>query len=234
MKKSKNLCNLCGSRKEVSFEGGGVQYPVFSCPVHGPDKRNEWKIWWEVYSERWRERKYWDSPADKLSCVVGYFCNKFKEFYGHPYTFELSNPIPYKSKDFVMARRILAMFQNNTSDVRVYIRWVFSKKVRSKKYPVNSLGFFASAAFVNEFKTAKARSQVLRRSTPLPADFLEWCSNCCTEVTEKHELNTWNDLNMLVGLMRSYDGFTGVEGVVAEAVKRGMLPDGPEYRKLED
>jgi len=227
-------CKACGAKKEVSFEGDGVKYPVFSCPEHGPDKRNEWKIWWDMYSERWRERRYWDNPADRLSCVMGYFCNKFREFYDYPYTLDVSNPIPYKSKDFVMARRILTMFENDTVDIRTFIRWVFAKKVRTRKYPVTSFGFFANAAFVNEFKAAKARSQVLRRSTPLPEDFIQWCVDNCCETVVKHNLITWNDLNVLVGLVKAY-GMSGGEGaVIEEAVRRGMLLEGPEYRKLED
>jgi hypothetical protein len=239
-KSSKNVCKLCGAKKEVSFEGEGVQYPVFSCPEHGLDKRNEWKIWWEMYSERWKEKRYWNNPADRLSCVIGYFCDKFKEFYGHPYTLDVSNPIPYKSKDFVMGRRILAMFENNTADIRIFIRWVFAKKVRSRKYTVNSFGFFANAAFVNEFKAAKARNQVLKRSTPLPKEFIEWCSKGpCFEVVDNHGLKTWNDLNVLIGMVRTYSGSTGMVGVVVDqAVKRGMiLMDSfgqPEFKKLED
>jgi hypothetical protein len=231
-KKSGRDCKLCGVKKEVVFEGDGVQYPVFSCPEHGND-RNEWKKWWDEYHDRWKEKRYWDKPADKLACMIGYFCNKFKEFYGYDYTFDYSSPIPYKSKDFIMARRILAMLNANAHDARTYIRWVFVKKVRSTRYTVTSLGFFASAPFVNEYKAAKARSKILKRATKLPVEFVEWCQCNCPEVLESHSLKTWNDLNGLVTFINSY-GSDNIENiVVSEAIKRGMLPKNG-YKKLED
>jgi hypothetical protein len=232
-KKSGRNCKICGVKKEVVSEGDGVQYPVFSCPEHGKDERNEWKIWWEEYHDRWKDKRYWDKPADKLACLIGYFCDKFHEFYGYSYTFDYSNPIPYKSKDFVLARRILTMLNANAHDARTYIRWAFAKKVRSTKYTVTSIGFFASSPFVNEYKAAKARSRVLKRSTKLPDEFIEWCQNEWPQVVENHSLETWNDLNGLVTFVNSYGKENMESSVVCEAVRRGMLPQNG-YRKLED
>lgn len=226
-------CTVCGTEKEVSFEGDGVQYPVFCCPEHGPDERNEWKIWWDKYSELWKQKDKWNSKADKASCLVGYFCSLYKDFYGNSYAFDYSNPIPYKSKEFVMTRRILAMFENDAIDAKVYIRWAFAKKAKTRNYPVTSLGFFASAPFINEYKIAKENSKVLKRHTRLPEVFVKWCEEKEPEVFQKHDLNTWNDLNNLVAFAGTY-GKSGVEGkIVEEAVHRGMLPQ-TGFRKLED
>jgi hypothetical protein len=53
-------------------------------------------------------------------------------------------------------------------------------------------------------------------------------------VFEERQLETWNDLNGIVSEVKCY-GSEGAAGEVAEeAVRRGMLPPGPEYRKLED
>jgi hypothetical protein len=232
-KSDKDKCRLCGRPKEVSFEGIGAQYPVYSCPEHGAD-RNEWAVWWEEYSERWLVDANWDKPAERLSCLVGFFCHVFKEFYNRPYVFSYENPCPYKGKDFTMARRILAMFNGSAREARTYIRWVFAKRVRTADRTVSSLGFFASAKFVNEYLHAKARAKTLRRSTPLPQEFLQWCHENCSVIFDRQELVSWNDLNGLVTHVRSY-GSDNCEGtVVFEAVRRGMLPAKDEYRKLED
>jgi hypothetical protein len=232
-KESANSCKTCGKELIVAYSGDGVKYPVFSCNEHGV-VRNEWEAWWNLYSSRWRDKVYWDKPADKISCIIGYFCNKYKEFYGHSYTFEISNPIPYKSKDFVMARRMLAMFNGDAHEIRTYIRWVFSKKVKTVKYPITSIGFFTKGNIVNEYKHAKARSFVLKRHTPLPNDFLSWCNENFPDVFNNHDLKTWNDLNGLITYIKSYgdDGFEG--SVIKEAVKRGMLTSLNTYRQLED
>jgi len=225
---------VCGLEKEITFERDGeAEYPVFSCPEHGPDKRNEWALWWKTYKDRWKEDRYWDKNADKLSCLVGYFCHLYFKFYDHPYVFAFSNPNPYRDKDFVMARRILTMFKWNAREAKVYLRWVFQKRVRTPNYSIHSLGFFASQKFVNEYFHAKARSKVLRRSTSLPKDFLKWCEETCPEIFQAQELSTWNDLNGLISHILSY-GESGVENnVLEEAVKRGLLTDKYTYRKLE-
>jgi len=224
----------CGLEKEIAFEGDGVvAYPVFSCPVHGPDKRNEWALWWGEYKDRWRTDKFWDNHADKLSCLMGYFCHFFQKFYERPYTFAFMNPNPYRDKDFVMARRILTMFEWNAREAKVYIRWIFKKRIRNPKYAIHSLGFFASQQFVNEYLHAKARSKVLRRRTPLPKDFLDWCAENCPNIFQLQELQTWNDLNGLILHIKTY-GEKGLENVVLEeAVRRNMLTDKYSFKKLE-
>lgn len=230
-KKTKFKCS-CGKDLEVLFEGDFIQYPVFSCAEHGVQK-NEWKKWWDIYSERWKERGYWDKAADKPSCILGYFCYKYKEFFGSPYTFTISSPIPYKSKDFIMARRLLTMFEGNAHDIRIFIKWMFAKKIR-KNYPVTSLGFFTNANFINEYKIIKSRSLILKRHTSLPDSFLNWCRNNKPEIFKKQDLNDWNDLNILVGYIKTY-GDDSIEGtIIKEAVAQGLLKDKFSFKKLED
>jgi hypothetical protein len=232
-KRKEDRCKICDKKLIVEYNGDGVKYPVFSCSTHGP-LENEWEKWWNKYSLRWKDKKYWDKPLDKPSCVLGYFCNKYIEFYGHPYTFEILNPIPYKSKDFVMARRILIMFGGDAHEVRTYIRWVFAMKVKTPKYPITSIGFFSKAGFVNEYKHAKSRSMILKRHTLLPKAFTNWCMENHPELFERQDLKTWNDLNNLVTYIKSY-GSDNIEGIiVSEAVRKGMLIDSNSYKKLED
>jgi len=232
MKNSKPSCVICGKQKEVTYEGNGIQYPVFSCPDHGLDTRNEWELWWEKYSTLGLKKECWHNKKDRPSCVVSYFCNKFQEFFGFPFVMDYSNPLPYKNKEFTMARRIIVMFGDDYILIPNYIRWVFNKRVKTQKYPVNSLGFFASSKFVNEYRAARARSAKPTRSTNIPEDFLQWCKEHYPVVVEYHELESYNDLNMLVALSDS--NVDGAEvAVVNEARKRGLLPESG-YAQLEE
>lgn len=215
------------------FEGEEFQYPVFSCPECGPCE-NLWKKWWDQYSGLWRDKANWREKKHALSCLVGFFCEEYRKFYGHPFTFSMATPQPFKSKDFTMARRILAMLGSDMPRAANYIRWVFQFKVRRRNYPVRSIGFFASSDFVNEYNIMRTQAAVLRRSTPLPADFLAWCREHEPAVFELEELAVWNDLNGLVTHVNLYGSGGPEERVVAEAVRRGMLPEGPQHRKLAD
>lgn len=233
-RKKKHMVCKCGMDKGVIFAGTGVQYPTFFCHECGPDKRNEWEIWWSAYKDTWKDESKWDRPADALVCVVGFFCYYYEQFYGEPFAFSYQSAKPYTDKDFIMARRLLTMFQGDAKDVKTYIRWVFAKKIKTPKYEVDSLGFFTLQKFVNEYRRAKARARTLTRFSKLPNDFIDWCKTNANEVFESQELETWNDLNGIVSVVKSY-GEDGSEWVVAqEAVRRGMLPPGPEFRKLEE
>ena len=232
-KKAPVCCAECGKPKETVFLGEEIQYPTLACPDHGPDPRNEWEMWVAKYKDEWKNEEAWNEPTRKLACFVGYFCHKFTKFYGHPYVFAYGNPIPYKDKDFMMARRILTMFFENAREAAIYVRWVFAKRIRSPKYKITSIGLFASAKFVNEYFQAKADNEKLKRSTKLPSDFVGWCTQNCPDIFERQELETWNDLNGLVTHVRSY-GMDSIEGkVVSEAINRKMLPQDLGYAKLE-
>lgn len=232
-RKNHKVCK-CGKKKDVIFEGEDVQYPTFSCSSCGPDKRNEWEIWWKTYKDNWKEDKKWSRPADALSCLVGFFCYYYKEFYGEPFVFSYQSAKPYTDKDFIMARRILSMFDGNAKEAKTFMRWVFAKKIKTPKYGITGLGFFTVQQFANEYRQAKAKARKITRFSPLPKEFLGWCKQNAPTVFDDQELKQWNDLNGLVSVVKSY-GKEGVEWeVVEEAMRRGMIPPGPEYRKLEE
>ena len=226
-------CEFCNKEKTVEYQGNGIQYPIYSCPEHGPDERNEWELWWIKYHDRFKSKEYWKSSKDRPSCVVGYFCNEYQKFYGFTYVLDYGSPIPYTNKEFKAARKILTMFGDDFMMVPDYIKWVFAKRVKNTKKTITSFGFFATPDFANSYKAARARSVVLKRSTGLPTDFLEWCRSNHSDIFDKQELNTWNDLNGLVTHVKCY-GTDNTEGlVVQEAISRGLL-SGMEHKKLED
>lgn len=125
------------------------------------------------------------------------------------------------------------MFDGNAKSVGNFIKWVFKFKVK-KNYQITSLGFFVSEKFQQQYNQAKARSRVLRRSTPLPSSFIDWCLDKIPEIFKLRDLKTWNDLNGCVSYVK-YRGFDGVVGkLINEAIDRKLLPPGPDYVKLED
>lgn len=222
----------CGKTKEIEWQGDGVQYPVFFCPDCGPAK-NDWEKWWNEYRDAWKDKENWQQKKHQVSCIVGYFCHRYEKQYEQPFAFSYSSPIPYKDKEFVMARRLLTMFDGNAWEIGQYIKWGFEKLI-SPGYIITGLGFFTKPNIANRFKVLRAKRKVIRRRTPLPKNFIEWCKTNYPEIFELQELEVWNDLNGLVTHVKFY-GLDGIEGsVVREAVRQKMLPEGPEYRKLED
>lgn len=236
LKKSRRKSNKCscGEEKQISYMGDGVSYPVFVCKNCGPDKRNEWEIWWTNYRFLWKDEKNWEDQKHKVSCVMGYFCFKYQEVYGYPFRFDYSSTKPYTSKDFIMCNRLLAMFNGDAKSIKIYIKWIFTTKIRRPEYIISGFGFFVSQKFIAEFSNARARSRVLRRSTPLPTDFIEWCLSNEPDIFDRQELENWNHLNGLVTHVKQWNQDDVEKRVVNEAVNRGMLPSGPDYVRLED
>lgn len=221
MSKNNQFCDKCNKKLEIIFRGDKIQYPVFSCPEHG-EMKNEWERWYDEYSTRWQEKERWLKNNEKLSCLIGYFCHKFFEFYGFSYTFDISNPIPYKNKDFMNGRKILSLLDNDAIDAKIYIRWVFEKKIVTTKRKITSLGFFVSSQFVNEYKYIKSQNTKITRSTELPNEFLNWCKNN-TQIFEKHSLKTVNDLVMLISYSRKFPLSESEEKVLNEAVNFKLI-----------
>lgn len=226
----KHKC-YCGKQMDITYKGDGIQYPVFSCPEHGVDK-NLWEEWWDKYSDRGLKKQYWEVKKELPSCIVSYFCHQFQKFYGYSYTLDSSNPVPYSNKEFTMARRIITMFGEDFNLIPNYIKWVFIRKVKTRKYPLNSLGFFASSAFVNEYKAERARAQKVKRSSKIPENFLLWCKEHYPDTIKYHEIETYNDLNVLIGLANDNDNKNEIS-IIEEARKRNLIPK-TGYIKLEE
>lgn len=222
------ICKKCKQNKKVVFSGDGVQYPTFSC---GCGEDNQWKEWWKKYSDRFTEKENWTKPIEQPSCIIGYFCYLYRQTYGFNYTLDYSNPVPYLNKDFTMARRLMAMFSNDGLLIRNYMKWFFSRKAKGKK--MKSMGLMIYPDVVNEYKIAKSRAKILRRSTPLPKNFINWASAKYPEILKKHELYCWNDLNRLVSYVKDYGENTEEGQIILEAVKRKMLKEIQQI-KLED
>ena len=232
-KKTKLLCKSCKASMEVEFCGETALYPAYICPNGCEGPKNEWEKWWSEYFNRWETEEYWNIKKEMPTCVVSYFCHRFFKHYGYAYSFDYNSPIPFKSKEFKTARKLLLMFEGKAKIVRNYIDWVFEKRIKRTNYTLTSFGFFGLGKLVNEYNNARARKRILRRSSPLPEDFLSWCEEKYPEIFNKRELKTWNHLNGLVSYVRSY-GRENIEAeIIEEAVRRKMLPSTNEYKKLE-
>lgn len=209
-------CPICKEKLETTFEGDGILYPVYICPEHGLQK-NLWKEWWEEYSTRGLKKKYWQKPKDLPSCIVSYFCHLYEKKYNHSFKLSIQSPNPYGSKDFVMARRIIAMFGEDYLQIPNYMKWVFNKI--STKYSLKSIGFLASANLINEYRQKRARKAKPKRSSDIPKDFMKWCQENYKETIDYHQTKTLNDLNILIGLKGENE-----KAIIEEARKRGIVP----------
>ena len=94
--------------------------------------------------------------------------------------------------------------------------------------------FLHKRGYCESFQASTRKEQSHSKAHAIAKKLIQWCEDNYPTIFELQEIETWNDLNGLVTHVKSY-GLECIEGkVVSEAVRRRMLPEGPEYRRLED
>ena len=224
-KRKANACNKiindieCSGKYYLSYENNA---PVFTC-----DKCNEknltWKKFYDEYLQLFRKKENWDNDKDKVSCIIGFFCFKYKEKYNTNYTFVPSNMNPYSSKECRDAWSLLAAFDGDSHKVRKYIIWLFNSI--NKNTNIISFGYIKTQALINKYNLKNIKKGTFQRESKLPSLFTEWCIKNVPGVFDKYALETMNDLGALFNYYKSYLKDTNCDEslLVNEAEKQGLI-----------
>lgn len=233
---AKTLCKICGEVKTITYAGQKLQYPVFYCSFCDRTDKNEWEAWYNEYKNLWSDKKNWDNK-NGVSCIVGYFCNLYKKYYDKEYAFSYGSPNPYIDKDFLIARKLLTMFDGEAFEVGLYIKWMFEFHVKNKKKKITSMGFLTIQNLVNDFKLKRKKAKQIKRISPLPKPFIDWCSKNYPDIFSKCALETWNDLNGLityVSCWKNLDDEAMEKKILKYAVETGLLESPLSYKQFEE
>lgn len=107
--------------------------------------------------------------------VLAYVCKRFREHFGHSFSFSLAGPPSKCPELFCVKRMRFMLFSNsgmNPKAMKDYVDWIFEKKVIEKKQPLISMGYFITPGVCNEFKSHYASQNKIKRSTPFPNQYL--------------------------------------------------------------
>src|SRR5574337_896349 len=209
----------CGGKYNLSYENNA---PVFSCEKCN-HKNLTWKKFYDEYLQLFRKEENWNRQEDKISCIIGFFCYKYKEKYEIDYTFIPSNPNPYSSKECKDAWSILAAFNGDANKVRKYIVWIF--KNLNKNTNIISFGYLKTQALINKYNLKNAKKDVLQRESKLPEAFIIWCKQNCPKIFNKYTVETMNDLGAILGMVRAYNLTQDSDEIiiVKEAERIGLI-----------
>lgn len=108
--------------------------------------------------------------------VLAYICKRFRDHFGHAFSFSLAGP-PSKCPELFCVNRMRFMLLGpndgpNPITMKDYIDWVFEKKIIGKDRALVSMGFFITSGVCNEFKAYAAKKNKIIRSTPFPSRYL--------------------------------------------------------------
>jgi hypothetical protein len=215
----------CPGKYKLTYEDGA---PIFTCDTCG-DMELTWKKFYNEYLQLYNKKENWDNKKDQVSCIIGFFCYMYEDFYKTPYVFVPRNPNPYGAKECKDAWSLLAAFNGNAHEVRRYLYWLFKKGI-NKNVTITHFGYVNTIGLIRKYNLYAKRKKVLRRESKLPTVFIDWCKEHTPDIFSKFELSTMNDLSMLHFYVGSYDNeiFSDADErkVLSAAERYGLIKNG--------
>lgn len=177
----------------------------------------------------WKNKDSWEDKKNHVSCILGFFCYMYKEFFTIDYTFVPQNPNPYGAKEVKDSWTLLATFDNDIHEVRKYIYWVFKKGI-NKNCSITNFGYINAPGLIRKYKLYAEKKKSLTRDSSLPGEFLNWCKLNAVSIFDMYALSTMNDLGALVAYTNEYKldlDDNSVETVVIKKAKElSLIKDG--------
>lgn len=123
----------------------------------------------------------------KVTELLGYFCQKYQEYYHFKFTFSF-NGVPSKCYEMVQMKKLANMLSSDPEILKHYIDWIFEKKVKERKRKISSLGYLTNVGLVNEYKFAYLLKPQITRSSILSPRYLNIIKESGIEITTYGEL----------------------------------------------
>lgn len=218
-------CKKCPGKYKLTYEDNA---PIYTCDKCA-DKELTWKKFYTEYLDLFKNKENWDNKKDQVSCIIGFFCHMYEEFYDTAYIFVPKNPNPYGAKECKDTWSLLAAFDGDAHEVRRYIFWLFKKGI-NKNTTITHFGYINTPGLIRKYNLYAKRKHILRRESKLPSAFVDWCKKNTPEIFDRYELTTMNDLGMMVNYVGVYDFeiFKDADErkVLAQAAKHNLTKDG--------
>jgi len=218
-------CKKCPGKYKLTYENNA---PIYTCDKCG-DQDLTWKKFYNEYLQLFRQKDNWDDKKGQVSCIIGFFCHMYEEFYNTPYVFVPRNPNPFGAKECKDTWSLLAAFNGNAHEVRKYVYWLFKKGI-NKNTIITHFGYINTPGLIRKYNVYAKRKYTLRRESKLPVVFVNWCNEHVPAIFEKYALDTMNDLGALVSYVEYYSDEMGQQSnerrVLEIAEKHNLVKNG--------
>jgi len=230
--KSKRKPSECRRKKGGEYCSGKYKLapdhfpPLFVCNKCG-DENDNWIRFYEQYRYLYKQKENWDEPKHKVSCVLGFFLFKYREFYGIDYSFAPKSPNFYGCKEVRDINQLLSIFDGDAHAIRRYIHWVFKTVIR-RNTNIISFAYINTIGIIRKYNLYESKKNAITRHTGLPNMFLSWCRKEAPTIFDQYELSTVNDLGALLRSTQHYGASQGsIEQVVLERAEvTGLIKNG--------
>lgn len=192
------------------------------------DRNEGWKKFRDNYKELFREEKNWLEPKHTVSCVLGCFLYNYKKHYKTNFALVPNSPNPFSSKEVKDIWKLISAFDGNALDVRKYILWFFSKKIKGSTN-ITSIAYLNTPNIIREFKIKLEKSKHYTRASKLPPSFIKWCQDNEPSIFNTHELSTMNDLGSILFFTKVFGKSvpnSSENAVIKRAEEMGLIKNG--------
>ena len=166
----------------------------------------------------WKDNKAWNSLD-----VLGYFCFKYEQARGVPFLFTNTKD-PFRSKEVAIAARLMTIFKCREA-VKNYLDWLFDVKNGTRGFEVFGVGSATQNWIINEYNCSKSKKKKITRTTPLPEEYVKWCKENISSLTNDYELETYGNLKTLLGMVEGNYAEEPVIRAVARAREVGIIKE---------
>lgn len=105
--------------------------------------------------------------------ILAYIAKRYEEIFGTKFAISVRGA-PSKCTEIYQIKQIMGTLQTtNMKVLKEFIDWTFDNKIIPKKVKLKKIGFFITPGFATEFFLYRKEKQIIKRSTPLPKEYVE-------------------------------------------------------------
>lgn len=145
---------------------------------------------YKKFFDKFKEIDILEIKEWKMTHILGYFVNKYKQTYAVNYSWKFNSPSPSKCVEVFRLNTLASKLSSQPEILKDYIDWVFINKVPFTQKRFSSISFITKEEFINEYKMIllAPQQEVIGRATMLPEKYKKIFENCETPI------NTYGDL----------------------------------------
>ncbi len=127
--------------------------------------------WWGNFFEKFKEIDTLHVDSWKHIHILAYICKRHSSYFGRTYAFTFKGA-PSSCPEMFLTKSIFAALNTTSSSlVKEYIDWVWDKLIIPQNKILRSIGYFNTAAFINQFLGERKEKNRVTRTTELPSEW---------------------------------------------------------------
>lgn len=168
---------------------------------------------WQKFLVR-LESEFKITPEEDWKAIhlLSYFLQRYEEHFRLKFSLSLKGAPGKCTEMFMINKTFLMLNTNNPKIVKNYVDWIYEKKIIPNRLKIRSMGILITPMFVNEYLQQKKKAQILTRSTPVQASYIEIAKELGLQIS------TYGDLAFMQKALDRDISIKGIDSVKATPI----------------